>query len=75
LADALAIELLYLPPYSPNLNLIEWVWKLVKKKCLYAKYYEDVISHSKSEGLLRMNNFSSPTLMEKLGEWVENVRH
>jgi len=41
LADALGIELLYLPTYSPNLNLIERMWKFVKKKCLYAKYYED----------------------------------
>ncbi|NGX60352.1 MAG: hypothetical protein KR126chlam3_01525 [Chlamydiae bacterium] len=28
------IELLYLPPYSPNLNLIERAWKFVKKKAL-----------------------------------------
>jgi transposase len=41
LADALGIELLYLPPYSPNLNLIERLWKFVKKECLSAKYYED----------------------------------
>lgn len=34
------IELLYLSSYSPNLNLIERLWKLVKKKCLYCKYYE-----------------------------------
>ena len=40
LAEALDIELLYLPTYSPNLNLIERLWKFVKKKCLYAKYYE-----------------------------------
>jgi len=40
LAETLGIELLYLPPYSPNLNLIERLWKLVKKKCLYARYYE-----------------------------------
>jgi len=38
-ADALQIELLYLPPYSPNLNLIERFWKFVKKKCLYSTYY------------------------------------
>jgi len=30
LASSLGIELVYLPPYSPNLNLIERVWKLVK---------------------------------------------
>ena len=41
LAKALDIELLYLPPYSPNLNLIERVWKFVKKKCLYSKYYSE----------------------------------
>ncbi len=41
LADSLAIELLYLPSYSPNLNLIERLWKFVKKKCLYSKYYAE----------------------------------
>jgi transposase len=40
-ADALGIELLYLPAYSPNLNLIERLWKFVKKQCLYSKYYTD----------------------------------
>lgn len=39
LATALSIELLFLPTYSPNLNLIERLWRFVKKKCLYSKYY------------------------------------
>lgn len=39
LAQELDIELLYLPAYSPNLNLIERLWKFVKKKCLYSTYY------------------------------------
>jgi len=39
LARSLGIELLYLPAYSPNLNLIERLWKWVKKQCLYGKYY------------------------------------
>jgi transposase len=34
LAASLGIELLYLPGYSPNLNLIERLWKFVKKECL-----------------------------------------
>jgi transposase len=34
------IEILFLPPYSPNLNLIERFWKFFKKKVLYNKYYE-----------------------------------
>jgi transposase len=40
-ACALEIELLYLPAYSPNLNLIERLWKLVKKKCLSNRFYND----------------------------------
>lgn len=34
------INLVFLPTYSPNLNLIERLWKLFKKKTLYNKYYE-----------------------------------
>ena len=40
LATQLEIELLFLPPYSPNLNLIERLWKFVKKECLYSQYYQ-----------------------------------
>jgi transposase len=41
LAEMLGSELLYLPAYSPNLKLIERLWKFVKKPCLYSKYYPD----------------------------------
>lgn len=34
------IQLVFLPSYSPNLNLIERLWKFFKKKVLYNKYYE-----------------------------------
>ncbi len=46
LAESLKIELLYLPSYSPNLNLIERLWKFVKKQVLYSKYYADFTSFS-----------------------------
>ena len=39
-AKELNIELLYLPPYSPNLNLIERLWRFVKKQVLYSKHYD-----------------------------------
>lgn len=39
-AKDLGIELLFLPSYSPNLNIIERLWKFTKKKILYAKYYD-----------------------------------
>ena len=33
------VNLLFLPPYSPNLNLIERLWRFVKKNALNNKYY------------------------------------
>jgi len=41
MAKSLGIHLLFLPPYSPNLNIIERLWKFTKKKILYAKYYDN----------------------------------
>jgi len=40
LAKKLNIELVFLPPYSPNLNPIERLWKFFKKKVLYNNYHE-----------------------------------
>lgn len=34
------LKLLFMPPYSPNLNLIERLWKFLRKTILYNKYYE-----------------------------------
>ena len=34
------IRLHFLPPYSPNLNLIERFWKFFKSQALYNRYYE-----------------------------------
>jgi transposase len=39
-AKMLGITLVYLPPYSPNLNLIERVWKFFRQQVLYNRYYE-----------------------------------
>ena len=36
------IKLVFLPSYSPNLNLIERLWKFFKKKVLYNTYYEKI---------------------------------
>ena len=32
-------ELDYLPPYSPDLNPIERVWKLTRRSCLHNRYF------------------------------------
>ena len=36
-AAAVGIELLYLPSFSPHLNLIERLWRFVRKECLYSQ--------------------------------------
>ena len=40
-AKALGIELVYLPAYSPNLNVMERLWKFMKKKVTANRYYEE----------------------------------
>ena len=42
----------YLPPYSPELNPIERVWKLTRRRCLHNRYFsqwEDVITAVEGE--------------------------
>jgi len=39
LAKQLSVHLVFIPPYSPNLNFIERLWKHVKNK-LRTKYYD-----------------------------------
>lgn len=81
-AKKLGIELLFLPPYSPNLNLIERLWKWVKKKCLAARVLgdfnsfrraiEDCLDHRFNEcseelGSLLTTNFQSFKDLQVLG--------
>ena len=40
-AKRLGIVLLFLPSYSPNLNVIERLWRFTKKKALRGKHYPD----------------------------------
>ncbi|QYF48471.1 Transposase ISRhOegibbosus2 [Candidatus Rhabdochlamydia oedothoracis] len=38
------IKVHYLPPYSPNLNPIERLWKILKEKKVYNRYYETSVT-------------------------------
>ena len=50
-AASLGIELLYLPSYSPNLNLIERLWRFVRKESLDSIYYEDLRFHGRDRSV------------------------
>jgi len=62
------IEMHFLPPYSPNLNPIERLWKFVNENVLYNKYYEKFSAFKEAvlgflEGL-----FSPPQKIKELLE-------
>ena len=47
-----SFELDYLPPYSPELNPIERVWKLTRRRCIHNRYFatlEEVIEAVEAE--------------------------
>ena len=68
LAAKLNIELLFLPSYSPNLNLIERLWKWVKKDCLNCKYYEcfDKFKEAVNQSLLKVSQIDRKMEMDSL---------
>lgn len=39
-AKKLKIKIHFLPPYSPNLNPIERLWKIMREQVMYNQYYE-----------------------------------
>lgn len=53
------IELFFLPPYSPNLNLIERLWKFTKKKLVHNEYYEkfEMFSNKVNEFFDNINQY------------------
>ena len=67
MAEALGLELLYLPAYSPNLNLIERVWRLVKKNCLRNEYFENFTLFTRAlDGFLDSLNGKNRKLLKTL---------
>ena len=67
LAEKLKIELLFLPSYSPNLNLIERLWKYVKKDCLNSRYYEhfDQFKDAINKSLMKISQIDRKKDMDK----------
>ena len=66
-ANNLGITLLFLPPYSPNLNIIERLWKFTKKEILYAKNNDTPVKfHQAITGFFQIVN-------QKYNEELKNL--
>jgi transposase len=67
------IELLYLPPYSPNLNVIERVWKFLKGRLADAAYIE---TFSEFQAIINgvLNNLGSEYLDQMTSLTTANVQ-
>lgn len=72
LADELKIHLEFIPPYSPNLNLIERLWKFVKAK-LRTKFYDDFSEFSnKIDSIIESTTNENKNKIDRLiGEKVQ----
>jgi transposase len=65
-AAELGINLVYIPPYSPNLNLIERFWKYVKGE-LRTKYYDNFQEFcAKILSIIECDNDKSKKKVERL---------
>lgn len=78
LAETLGIELLYLPSYSPNLNLIERLWRFVRVESLNSTYYEDFERFTAAidgclDGLQTVHRGEMETLMTHKFQTFEDV--
>lgn len=66
----LGIELLFLPSYSPQLNLIERYWRFLRKKCLYSRYYPNFKKFKKAiERCITFAIYEYPDELESLLTW------
>lgn len=78
-AKELHIVLKYLPTYSPNLNLIERLWKFIKNEYLYSIYYEKykIFKNTLSEGIkncYKNHNEKLKTLMSLSFQSFRNMK-
>jgi transposase len=66
-AEQAHIELLYLPSYSPNLNLIERLWDYLKDLLVRNHYYESFVL------FCAMISSTLKTLKDRKAEWLSRM--
>jgi transposase len=72
-AEKLGIIIIYLPGYSPNLNLIERYWGYLRKKVLLNKYYETFDDFK--ESILSFSRSRSMKLKKALLKYIPEKFH
>lgn len=65
LAAQLSVTLVFLPTYSPNLNLIERLWKLIKQEVVAGHYYESAQSFQQAI-LTYLHQLHTPSYSQRL---------
>jgi len=66
LASRLKINLVYIPPYSPNLNLIERLWKFVKSQLRTKSYEHFDIFKEKIDSIVNSTDSKNKYIVNKL---------
>lgn len=69
-AKALNIELHYLPPYSPNLNPIERLWKVMNEHARNNRYFST--AREFREAIDKFFEVTLPRIGGKLGSWIND---
>jgi len=69
------IKLIFLPPYSPNLNLIERVWRFANIHVRNNKFYEKFTDFKKSIEEFFDQTVKQEHMKEKLKQFVSNKFH
>jgi transposase len=72
-AKNLGINLVYLPPYSPNLNLIERYWGFLRKYIMINKCYSTFDEFR--DTILRFTKKKSERLKRKLKKYIPEMFH
>jgi transposase len=66
----LNIDLIYLPPYSPNLNPIERLWKVINKHARNGEYFVSTKEFRRRVGAFF--TITLPEIADTLDSWIND---
>jgi len=67
--------MIFIPPYSPNLNPIERVWKFFKKEIMENQFYKTLKEFQKAIDDFFNKEIKSQTMKEKLKRFASDNFH